>query len=160
MFLGYLQFSGSEAVILDILKHYLLLLLFALSILRYFLILNSLQYIKLVCVSCFAAATAAKSHQSCPTLCNPIDSSPPGSPVPGILQARTLEWMLVAQHPTLGSSTDCSPSDFSVHGIFQARILEWVAIPFSRISHWPRDQTWVSRIAGGFFYCLSHHYIC
>ena len=38
-----------------------------------------------------AAATAAKSLQSCPTLCNPIDGSPPGSPVPGILQARTLE---------------------------------------------------------------------
>ena len=39
-----------------------------------------------------AAATAAKSLQSCPTLCDRIDSSPPGSPVPGILQARTLEW--------------------------------------------------------------------
>ena len=38
-----------------------------------------------------AAAAAAKSLQSCPTLCNPIDGSPPGSPVPGILQARTLE---------------------------------------------------------------------
>ena len=38
------------------------------------------------------AAAAAKSLQSCPTLCDPIDSSPPGSPVPGILQARTLEW--------------------------------------------------------------------
>ena len=38
-------------------------------------------------------AAAAKSLQSCPTLCNPIDSSPPGSPVPGILQARTLEWL-------------------------------------------------------------------
>ena len=37
-------------------------------------------------------AAAAKSRQSCPTLCNPIDSSPPGSPIPGILQARTLEW--------------------------------------------------------------------
>ena len=37
-------------------------------------------------------AAAAESLQSCPTLCNPIDSSPPGSPVPGILQARTLEW--------------------------------------------------------------------
>ena len=36
---------------------------------------------------------AAKSLQSCPTLCDPIDSSPPGSPVPGILQARTLEWV-------------------------------------------------------------------
>ena len=39
-----------------------------------------------------AAAAAAASLQSCPTLCDPIDSSPPGSPVPGILQARTLEW--------------------------------------------------------------------
>ena len=38
------------------------------------------------------AAAAAKSLQSCPTLCNPIGGSPPGSPVPGILQARTLEW--------------------------------------------------------------------
>ena len=40
-----------------------------------------------------AAAAAAKSLQSCPALCDPIDSSPPGSPVPGILQARTLEWV-------------------------------------------------------------------
>ena len=39
-----------------------------------------------------AAAAAAKSLQSCLTLCDPIDGSPPGSPVPGILQARTLEW--------------------------------------------------------------------
>ena len=39
-----------------------------------------------------AAAAAAKSLQSCPTLCDPIDGSPPGSPVPGILQAGTLEW--------------------------------------------------------------------
>ena len=38
-------------------------------------------------------AAAAKSHQSCPTLCDPIDGSPPGSPLPGILQARTLEWV-------------------------------------------------------------------
>ena len=42
------------------------------------------------------AATAAKSLQSCPTLCDPIDGSPPGSPVPGILQARTLEWVAVS----------------------------------------------------------------
>ena len=39
------------------------------------------------------AAAAAKSLQSCPNLCDPIDGSPPGSPVPGILQARTLEWL-------------------------------------------------------------------
>ena len=43
-----------------------------------------------------AAATAAKALQSCPTLCDPIDSSPPGSPVPGILQARTLEWVAIS----------------------------------------------------------------
>ena len=42
-----------------------------------------------------AAAAAAESVQSCPTLCDPIDGSPPGSPVPGILQARTLEWVAI-----------------------------------------------------------------
>ena len=40
-------------------------------------------------------AAAAKSLQLCPTLCDPIDGSPPGSPVPGILQARTLEWVML-----------------------------------------------------------------
>ena len=43
-----------------------------------------------------AAAAAAKSFQSCPTLCDPRDGSPPGSPVPGILQARTLEWVAIS----------------------------------------------------------------
>ena len=43
-----------------------------------------------------SAAAAAKSLQSCPTLCDPIDGSPPGSPVPGILQARTLQWVAIA----------------------------------------------------------------
>ena len=47
------------------------------------------------CLLC-AAAAAAKSLQSCPTLCDPIDRSPPGSPVPGILQARTLEWVAIS----------------------------------------------------------------
>ena len=42
------------------------------------------------------AATAAKSLQSCPTLFDPIDGSPPGFPVPGILQARTLEWVAIS----------------------------------------------------------------
>jgi len=42
------------------------------------------------------AAAAAKSLQLCPTLCDPIDGSPPGSPVPGILQARTLEWVAIS----------------------------------------------------------------
>ena len=43
-----------------------------------------------------AAAAAAKSFQLCPTLCDPIDGSPPGSPVPGILQARSLEWVAIS----------------------------------------------------------------
>ena len=42
------------------------------------------------------AAAAAKSLQSCPTLCDPIDSSPPGSPIPGILQVRTLKWVAIS----------------------------------------------------------------
>ena len=46
--------------------------------------------------SAAAAAAAAKLLQSCPTLCDPIDSSPPGSPVPGILKARTLEWVAIS----------------------------------------------------------------
>ena len=93
-----------------------------------------------------AAAAAAKSLQLCPTLCDHIDGSPPGSPVPGILQARTPEWVAisfsscmkvksqseVAQScPTLSDPTDCSLPGSSVHGIFQARVLECGAIAFS-----------------------------
>ena len=48
------------------------------------------------CCTSSTPAAAAKSLQSCPTLCDPIDSSPPGSPVPGILQARTLEWVAIS----------------------------------------------------------------
>ena len=50
-------------------------------------------------MSCNAAAAAAAALQSCPTLCDPIDGSPPGFPVPGILQARTLEW--------IGAANEC-----------------------------------------------------
>ena len=89
-----------------------------------------------------AAAAAAKSLQSCLTLCNPIDVSPPGSPVPGILQARTLQWVaisfsneseseVVQSCPTLSDLMDSSLPGSSIHGIFQARVLEWVAIAFS-----------------------------
>ena len=48
-------------------------------------------------------AAAAKSLQSCPTLCDPIDGSPPGSPVPGILQARTLEWVAISFSNPVGT---------------------------------------------------------
>ena len=60
--------------------------------------------------------------------------------------------------PTLCGSVDCSPLGSSVHGILQARILEWVANPFSRGSSGPRDQTWVSFIAGRqILYRQSYH---
>ena len=49
-----------------------------------------------ICIDLFTEDAAAKSLQSCPTLCDPIDGSPPGSPVPGILQARTLEWVAIS----------------------------------------------------------------
>ena len=79
-------------------------------------------------------------------LCDPIDSSPPGSTVPGILQARILEWVAISfsnawkwkvkvkslsKCLTLRDPMDCSPPGSSVHGIFQARVLEWVVIAFS-----------------------------
>ena len=88
------------------------------------------------------AAAAAKSLQSWPTLCDPTDGSPPGSPVPGILQARTLEWVAFSlsnagmhatslqSWPTLCDPMNSSPSGSSVHRILQARMLEWVAIYF------------------------------
>ena len=55
-----------------------------------------------------AAAAAAKSLQSCPTLCDPIDSSPPGSPIPGIIQARTLEWVAISFCCLVGHKTQHS----------------------------------------------------
>ena len=58
---------------------------------------------------------------------------------------------LLTQCLTLCDPMYCSPLSFSVHGILQARILEWVAISSSRGSSWPKDQTWVSCLAGGFF---------
>ena len=93
-----------------------------------------------------AAAAAAASLQSCPTLCDPVDGSPPGSAVPGILQARTLEWVAISfsnagkwkveSEVTQSCLTPSDPMDFSppgssVHGTFQARVLEWGAIAFS-----------------------------
>ena len=147
-----------------------------------------------------------KVAQSCPTLCDPMNCTIPGSFVHGILQARILEWvsvpffrgfsqprdqtqvsliaggfftiwatsealymcvcvcvcvcvwtwkkvtLLLAQSClTLWDPMNCSSPGSSVHGISQARILEWIASPFSRRSYQPRDQSWVSCIAGRFF---------
>ena len=89
-----------------------------------------------------AATAAAKSLQSCLTLCDPRDGSPPGSPTPGILQARTLEWVAISfsnawkgkvkvkslshVRPTLRDPMDCSLPGSSVHAIFQASLLFWL----------------------------------
>ena len=64
----------------------------------------------------FAAAAAAKSLQSCPTLCDPIDGRPPGSPIPGILQARTLEWAAI-------SFSDICPLDITILCVVQFCLL-------------------------------------
>ena len=59
--------------------------------------ISSWKHLSEDCPASFSLSTAAaKSLQSCPTLCDPIDSSPPDSPVPGILQARTLEWVAIS----------------------------------------------------------------
>ena len=93
-----------------------------------------------------STAAAAKSLQSCPTLCDPIDGSPSGPAVPGIFQARTLEWVAISSSNAwkwkvkvkllsrvwlLATPWTCSLPGSSAHGIFQARVLEWVAIAFS-----------------------------
>ena len=107
-------------------------------------------------------AAAAKSLRSCPTLCDPRDSSPPGSPVPGILQARTLEWGAISfsnvwkwkvkieseaaqSCPTLCDPIDGSLPSSSIPGILQARTLEWVAISFSNAWKWKVKVKLLSR---------------
>ena len=91
------------------------------------------------------AAAAAKSLQSCLTLCDPIDGSPPGSPSLGspskntgvgchfLLQCMKVksESEVVQSCPTLSDPMDCSLPGSSVHGIFQARVLKWGAIAIS-----------------------------
>jgi len=89
-----------------------------------------------------AAAAAAKSLQSCLTLCDPIDGSPPGSPGPWdspgkntgvgchfLLQCRKVksESEVAQLCPTPSDPMDCSPPGSSVHGSFQARVLQWGA---------------------------------
>ena len=78
--------------------------------------------------------------QSCPTLCNPMDSCPPGS-----FTSVCAQWLQSC--PNLCDPTDLSLPGSSVHGVFQVRTLEWVAMPSSRGSSRPH----VSCIVGGFF---------
>ena len=91
---------------------------------------------------------AAKSLQLCPTLCDPIDGGPPGSAVPGILQARTLEWVAISfsnawkwkvkvkslnRVQLFETPWTAALPGSSIHEIFQARVLEWGAIAFSEL---------------------------
>ena len=85
-------------------------------------------------------------YSCCCCCCDLIDGRPPGSPVPGILQARTLEWVAISfcnawkwkvkvkslSLVRLSDPMDCSPPGSSIDGIFQARVLEWGAIAFSK----------------------------
>ena len=106
---------------------------------------TSLSFHLLVVMTwCSYFHAAAKSLRSCPTLCDLIDGSLPGSLVPGILQNTgvgchfLLQCMKVKSEsevpescPTLSNPMDCSLPDSSIHGIFQARVLEWGAF-----MHW------------------------
>ena len=116
---------------------------------KYFSIVNEADvFLEFPCFFYDPAAAAAKSLQSCPTLCDPRDGSPPGSPVPGILQARTLEWVAIyfssawkgkvkvktLSHVRLLATpwTAAYQAPRSM-GFFQARVLEWGAIAFSEL---------------------------
>ena len=110
-----------------------------------------------------AAAAAAKLHQSCPTLWDPTD----GAPVPGILQARTLEWFSISfssvgnekwkwSSSVMSDSSgpmDCSLPGSSIHGILQARVLEWATIAFSAIMEWAQLISW------SYPYCCISFYV-
>ena len=119
-------------------------------------------------VTLAAAAAAAKSLQSCPTLCDPIDDSPPGFPIPGILQARTLEWVAIS------FSNACK---WKVKGksLSRVQLLEtsWTAayqappsMGFSRQKYWsglPLPSPMVTLTSANFLYSLflfhTHTYI-
>ena len=118
-----------------------------------------------------AAAAAAKSLQSCPTLCDPRDGSLPGSPIPGILQARILEWVDISfsnawkwkvklksfsRVRPLATPWTAAHQASPFHGIFQARLLEWGAIAFSIIydSYWLFNKVIFNEL---FFIRFSFH---
>ena len=107
-----------------------------------------------------AAAAAAKSLQSCTTLCDPIDDSPPDSPVPGILQARTREWVAISFSNVwkwkvkvkllsrvllfCNPMMDCSSPSSSVHGI--SRKENWSGLPFPSPSYFSNQVIFLTNI--------------
>ena len=116
-------------------------------------------------------AAAAKSRQSCPTLCDPLDGSPPGSlgvsrqehwsglPFPSPMHESESE---VAQScPTLRDPMDCNILGSSVHGIFQARALEWGAIAFSDYSAYsPTKPTGAQSYKETINWCIHLTQLC
>ena len=121
-----------------------------------------------------AAAVAAKSLQSCPTLCNPIYSSPPGSPPPWdspgkntgvgchfLLQCTKVksESEVAQLCLTLSDPMDCNLPGSYIHGIFQARVLEWVAIAFSSIlANWLQMINLIYECSYAIFWVRLHIY--
>ena len=100
---------------------------------------SSLPTTSLVTSQTSAAAAAAKSLQSCPTLCDPIDGSPPGSPVPGILQARTLEWVAISFSNVWKWSHSLVSNSSRPHGLQPTRLLRPWDFPGKSIGlgcHW------------------------
>ena len=99
-----------------------------------------------ICI-CFAAAAAAKSLQSCPTLCDPTDGSPLGSPVPGILQARTVEWVAI-------SFSNAWKWKVKVKSLSGARLFMTHGLQPTRLLH-PWD--FPGKSAGAGCHCLLQH---
>ena len=97
-------------------------------------------------VQCVRACSVSQSY---PTLCDPLDCSPPDSSIHGIFQARILEWVAMSSsQPRDWTHVSCIAGCLRHQD--SPRILEWVAYPFSRGTSWPRNQTGVSCIASRF----------
>ena len=88
--------------------------------------------------------------------CQRLEVPPPKKKNPGLVFYMFEKWKCSCSVVSLCDPIDCSPPDSSVYGILQARILDWAAIPVSRGSSWPRDQTWVSHITVRFFTIWLH----
>ena len=99
----------------------------------------------------FTAAAAAKSLQSCPTLRDPIDGSPPGSPVPGILQARTLEWVAI-------SFSDAGKWEVKVKSLSRVRLLAtpWTSAQAPPSMGFSRQEYWSGVPLPSPFYALGN----
>ena len=127
------------AVHLRVIKVWVTVHWFLISLLTFYLVALLSRILCICQVFCnMTAAAAAKSLQSCPTLCDPIDSSPPGSPVPGIPQARTLEWVAI-------SFSNVGKWKVKVKSLSRARLFAtpWTAayqapppVGFSRQEYW------------------------